>query len=145
MRKKYAGSGAKDYQRSDYEDRAQEYRLWHRQLDRRLIMLDVDAIEWRMKDGILRPVGVFEITRVDTNKSVDKRYLDAIIQRFFQRDLQGQVANEIARKLNTQAYITLFRQSCTEFWVYPMSESTCGQWKHYKTPQEYENFLLSLE
>jgi len=57
MDKKITGSGAKAYQRSDTEWRLKPYSDWHRTLDRRLLMADVDFIEWRYHHGELVPVG----------------------------------------------------------------------------------------
>jgi hypothetical protein len=45
-------------------------------------MLDVDFIEWRIRDGELVAVGVMEVTRVDNGITVTQAYLDAIISRF---------------------------------------------------------------
>jgi hypothetical protein len=142
--KTHTESGAKAYQRADNEDRAKEYMLWHRNLDRSLLMLDVDAIEWRFRSGVKVPVGIFEITRVDVGKTVNDGYLNAITARFFERDFQSKAAITIAQKLGTKAYITLFRQGCTEFWVYCLSEGSNSGWRNYATPAEYETFLKGL-
>lgn len=144
LEKAHTDSGAKAYQRADSEDRAKEYMLWHRTLDHSLLMLDVDAIEWRIRNGEKKPVGVFEITRVDAGKAVHGGYLQAILDRFFQRDFQSHAAITVAQRLGTKAYIALFRQGCTEFWVYCLSDGRNGQWTHYASPQQYEAFLKGL-
>ena len=137
----HTNSGAKAYQRADQEDRIKEYMLWHRSLDRSLLMLDIDAIEWRISDSQIKAVGVFEITRVDRDKTVNEGYLQAILDRFFQRDFQSKSAITVAQKLDTKAYITLYRQGCSEFWVYCLSKGKTGKWLHCPTPQQYELFL----
>lgn len=122
MRKKRTDSGAKAYQRSDSEWRAKPYSDWHRTLNRRLLMSDVDFIEWRYRDGGLVAVGVMEVTRVDAGRRVTRGYLGAIIRRFEQRDFQARVARKVANALGTKAYIVLFREDCSEFWVYNLTD-----------------------
>jgi hypothetical protein len=141
MEKKVTPSGAKAYQRTDAEWRAKPYSDWHRTLASNLLMLDVDFIEWRYRNGELTPVGVMEVTRVDKGRTVDQHYTDAIIQRFEQRDLQAQAARKVAAALRTKAYIVLFRQDCSEFWVYNLTDRT--GWAHY-TPQQMADFLRRL-
>jgi hypothetical protein len=122
MEKIYTDNGTKAYQRgSDYEDRSKAYKDWHRTLDRSLIMLDIDSIEYRFKDGVLTPVGVFEITRTDDD-SISINYLQAIKDRFFKRDsIQALSALTVALALKTKAYITLYSKSTENFWVYCLS------------------------
>jgi len=139
--KKLTDSGAKAYQRSDTEWRLKPYSDWHRTLDKRLLMLDIDFIEWRFKDGKLIPVGVMEITRVDQDKDVTTRYLDSIIDRFTKRDLQARTVKMVAEALNTKAYIVLFRVDCTNFWVYNLTDN--DGWEQYNQ-HEMEEFLRGL-
>jgi hypothetical protein len=141
MEKKVTPSGAKAYQRTDAEWRIKPYSDWHRTLSSRLLMLDVDFIEWRYRNGELIPVGVMEVTRVDRGRTVDQRYTDAILQRFEQRDLQARAARKVAEALKTKAYIVLFRQDCSEFWVYNLTDR--AGWAHYTSPQMAE-FLQRL-
>jgi len=141
MEKKVTPSGAKAYQRSDAEWRIKPYSDWHRTLSSRLLMLDVDFIEWRYRNGELTPVGVMEVTRVDRGRTVDRHYTDAILQRFEQRDLQARAARKVAEALKTKAYIVLFRQDCSEFWVYNLTDH--AGWAHYTPPQMAE-FLQRL-
>lgn len=141
MEKKLTGSGAKAHQRTDVEWRSQPYSDWHRTLDRSLFMLDVDFIEWRFRNGQMIPVGVMEITRVDTGKEVNSGYLSAILSRYQQRDMQAKAAKYVAAALKTNAYIVLFRQDCSEFWVHNLSKP--HGWNHY-SPSEMETFLKAL-
>lgn len=141
MEKKITPSGAKAYQRADAEWRIKPYSDWHRTLAPNLLMLDVDFIEWRYRNGELAPVGVMEVTRVDQGRTVDKYYTDAILQRFEQRDLQAQAARKVAAALKTKAYIVLFRQDCSEFWVYNLTDR--AGWTHY-SPQQMADFLQRL-
>jgi len=139
--KKLTDSGAKAYQRSDTENRILPYYNWHRTLDRTLLMVDVDSIEWRIRNGEPIPVGVMEVTRVDNGKEVNPGYLQAIISRFEQRDFQAKAARKLAKMLNCKVHIVLFREDCTQFWVYNLSDKT--GWTFYE-PQEMERFLKSL-
>jgi hypothetical protein len=141
MKKSVTASGSKAYQRLDSENRARQYSDWHRTLDRRLLMLDVDFIEWRIRQGELVPVGVMEITRVDQGKPVAAAYLEAIINRFEERDLQARAARQVAAALGTKAYIVLYREGCTEFWVYNLSDRK--GWRHFNA-QQMEDFLKGL-
>lgn len=141
MYKERTKTGAKAYQRSDTENRVKPYSDWHRTLHGSLLMLDVDFVEWRYKNGELVPVGVMEITRVDGDKPVGNNYLNAIINRFEKRDVQAQAARKVAGALGTKAYIVLFRQDCSEFWVYCLSNP--DGWSHF-SPTEMESFLVRL-
>jgi hypothetical protein len=142
MEKLTTSSGAKAYQRKDTENRIKPYSDWHRTLDRNFIMLDVDFIEWRIKNGEPIPVGVMEITRVDIGKNVTEGYLAAIIDRYNNRDIQGKVFKLVAKALNTHAYIILFREDCSEFWV--CRYSVDNKW-YYLTPPQMSAFLGRLQ
>ncbi|HTY92067.1 MAG TPA: hypothetical protein VMC84_12900 [Methanocella sp.] len=141
MDKKVTESGAKAHQRDDEEWRVKPYSLWHRKLDKSLYMLDVDFVEWRYRKGIPVAVGVMEVTRVDNGITVNDQYLDAIIRRFESRDFQATATRIVAESLKTKAYIILFREDCSEFWVYNLSER--NGWVGYN-PDEMEDFLKSL-
>lgn len=141
MEKKQTGSGAKAYQRNDTEWRIKPYSDWHRTLSKDLLMLDVDFIEWRYRNGEPVPVGVMEVTCVDVGREVNQEYLDAIVQRFEQRDLQALAACKVAAALQTKAYIILFRADCSEFWVYNLTNRR-GWW--HLDPAQMEEFLQRL-
>ncbi len=141
MDKQLTPTGAKAHQRTDTEWRSQPYSDWHRTLPRWMWMTDVDFIEWRLRDGKLTAVAVIEVTRVDVGRAVGPGYLDAIIRRFEERDLQASAARKVAEALGTKAYIVLFRTDCSEFWVYNLSDR--HGWKHFPA-QEMEEFLAGL-
>ncbi|EFM09528.1 hypothetical protein PaecuDRAFT_3575 [Paenibacillus curdlanolyticus YK9] len=141
MEKKLTESKAKAHQRSDQEDRALGYKNWHRGLKRNLYMLDVDSIEWRVRDGELIPVGVMEITRTDSDQQIGTAYLDKIIERFEIRDFQGKIAKRLASILGVKAYIVLYKYDCSEFFVYNLSDN--GPWNKFD-PKGMESFLESL-
>lgn len=142
IEKKLTPSGAKAVQRNDDEWRAKPYSEWHRTLDKSLLALDVDYIEWRFKDGNLYPVAVIEVTRTDKGKVVNNAYLNTIRERFEVRDLQGRAAVRVATALGVKAFIVLFREDCSEFWLYNLSDRK--GWCYF-TPLQMEEFLLKLE
>src|SRR5436305_5021451 len=142
LEKKLTDSGAKAHQREDTENRILPYSRWHRTLDISLLMLDVDFIEWRMRNGEPVPVGVMEVTRVDKGKEVNESYLASILRRYEVRDLQGKVARKVAEMLKTRAFVVLFREDCSEFWVYNLSANR--GWAHFD-PHEMEGFLKRLK
>lgn len=138
MEKQKTSSGAKAYQRADREDRSLEYRSYHRTLASDLLASDVDLVEWRFIDGILKAVAVCEITRVDRGIAVNRPYLTSILKRYTERDIQAKMIRKVAASLETNAYIILYRQGCEEFWVYNLSAMK-GWW--YLTQEKYENWL----
>jgi hypothetical protein len=142
MNKTTTRSGGKAYQRTDTENRALAYSNFHRTLDRSLLATDVDFIEWRYRDGELVPVGVIEVTRVDKGVFVTETYLKAILYRFEHRDMQAKAARKVAEALGTKAYIVLFREDCSEFWVYCLT--TRQGFNKVLTPEQFEDFLKRL-
>jgi hypothetical protein len=156
--KRTAASGAKRRQRDDTENRALKYLFWRNALppipdearkpftadvvdsttysnwhyerkNRGLYMTDIDFIEWRYnKHKELVAVGLMEVTRVDQGIEVNDVYTNQILSRY-KTQLQGQAARKIAEALNTKAYIVLFRDDCTEFWIYCLTDN----WKAWKT------------
>lgn len=140
MEKKQTLEGTKAYQRNDVEHRAKPYLEWRRHITGGLYLNDIDSIEWRARGGVLKPVAVIEVTRVDLGKQVGSGYLSAITDRFMNRDTQGYMTQYIAHKLEVPAYINLFRQDNSEFWIYSFSDKT---WS-YKSPQQMVEFLRSL-
>ena len=138
MKKTLTSSGSKDYQRADSQDRSLEYKMYHRNLGPSLIAADIDLIEWRFVDGKMKAVAVCEITRVDGDIPVTRKYLSAILQRYRVRDLQARMVCKVAEQLSTNAYIILYRQDCKEFWVYNLSQNK-GWW--YLNDKKYKSWL----
>lgn len=140
-------SGSKAYQRKDNEDRGRAYRDWHRRLAHTLLATDVDSVEWRYIGNELRAVAVIETTRVDSGRVVDEGYLRNIIERFDNRSIQGDAARAVAAALGVPAYLVLFRQDCSEFWLYklsrPAAERKPWEWRHLSA-QQMETFITRL-
>ena len=124
--------GVKEHQRADNEDRAAVYRLWHRKaLDNKCVMSDLDAVEWRYIDDQPCPIAVFELTRYDGRESPPNTYLASIVERF-EHQGQGGLAKEAARLLGCEAWIVLFNNDCSRFWVYNLSNEEMNDWKPLK-------------
>jgi hypothetical protein len=117
----------KGRQRGDREDRCRDYRGWRWKFGGGLYASDVDQIEWRIENGVFRPVAVLELTRVDGNIPVPQSYLDRILLRFGERDGQGKIARRTAELLGCKAWIVAFRWSVNEFWVYNLTDGR-GWW-----------------
>lgn len=124
MIKETTTSGSKAYQRKDSEDRARPYRDWHRNLGAQYACSDVDSIEWRWRNGEPVPVAVIEITMADNDVNVCQKYLDAIIDRYENRDKQAALTRKVAIALGVNAYILLYRRNMMQFWLYNLSEKT---------------------
>lgn len=111
-------------------------------MDRSLYATDLDLIEWRYINGVLTPVGVLEITRVDQDKEVNDKYKSEILSRYDSRDMQGQATRKAASMLNVKAWIVLYRKGCSEFWIYSLTDDN-GRWYH-SDHERLEKWLLSL-
>lgn len=143
MEKERTDSGSKAYQRDDEENREAEYMDWHRTLDSSLYMTDVDSIEWEYdENGKLNAVAVIEVTRVDKGKEVNEAYKQKIIDRYVERDMQRKATIKVADALDTNAYIVLFREGCSEFWGYNLTKHPDTEWKKIASSSEEmeENF-----
>ncbi len=111
-------------------------------------MLDVDFIEWRFRrnregESEMYAVGVMEVTRVDKGKTVDESYKRQVLARYNERDLQGKAARKLAEALNTKAYIVLFREDCSEFWIYDLT-SNWENWRYLPNPDLMASFIRGL-
>lgn len=148
IEKKLNESGVKAYQRSDLENRVKPYFDFHRTLDRSLTAQDVDNVEYSIRydtegNMVVCPRAVIELTRYDVNdlyKEPTPAYLEAILKRF-QRDAQGNFICAIAKLLNVDAYIVLFKTDCSMFWVYNLSKK--GLWET-QNAEGHELFLKRL-
>ncbi len=140
MKQITTNSGAKAHQRQDTEDRAKAFRDWHRTLGPKLYAVDIDLLELRKRaDGSFGCAAVLEVTRVDGD--VSDQYLAAILARY-DRGLQSIAAPLVAQSLGAKAWIVLFREDCSRFWVYNLSDRR-GWWQ--LTAQRMELFLANLK
>jgi hypothetical protein len=103
-------------------------------------MSDVDFVEWRYIDGEIVPVAIIELTRADIGMNVNQAWLDAALTRY-STHLQGKGNMIIAKALNVSAYVVVFREDCSEFWVYNLIKG--NRW-HHGTEEDYIRFLRGL-
>ena len=68
-------TGAKIKQTKSKEDRTADYREWRWNCTNSGYVTDVDHVEWRVVNGILKPVALFELTRVDREIVPHQNYL----------------------------------------------------------------------
>lgn len=137
--KKINAQGQKAYQRNDREDRSLVYRDWVRTVDTGGFLLDVDHIKYRWIDGKPKPVAITELTRCDS-ESVAYPYLNAITDRFFRRDKQGEIINTLASLLHVPAYLVLFQKDMLWLWVFSFQKK---EWREF-TPERWSLFLKKL-
>jgi hypothetical protein len=120
-------------QREAWEDRAGAHREW-RYRQRLGVGADVDLIEWLRWRERLEPVVALELTLVPGEMPLPGSYLSDISYRF-RRQVQGEAACEVARRLGVPLYIVAFRANMQEFWVYEGLERELGQWRPYTEPE----------
>jgi hypothetical protein len=133
--------GTKAYQRHDTEDRAFAYKKWHRTIGKYCYATDVDLIEWRIKAGVMKPVAITELSRVDNGVFVNSQYLSSVRARWNQRDMQKKTLLYTAAKLCVPIYLVLFREDLSEFWVDNLYSQT--HWWH-ASEEQYTKWLQNL-
>ena len=134
-------NGQKAYQRNDNEDRSLPYRNWLRTVDTAGFFLDVDFIKWRIdKDNRFTPCAITELTRTDSEKVVSEKYLQAIIDRFFGRDKQGEILGELGRILGIPVYLVLFPPSISWLYVFSFRKK---EWRFFE-PDEWVKYLKNF-
>ena len=134
--------GTKGYQRKDREDRTLDYRTWHRSLPARCLFCDVDSIEWRVVDGVPQPAAVVELSRIDGALPLPESYLKAVVTRVLERDGQGTLIRRTAELLNVPAYLVLFAEDLTAFYIYELTG--LGRWAKNLTAGQYRAWLEKL-
>lgn len=140
MEKVLNSSGQKARQRTDKEDRTMPYRDWLRTINGNGFFFDIDMFKCRYVDGKPQIVAITDLTRTDTETVPGQRYLDAITDRWFNRDSQAKLLLSVAEKLEVPAYLVLFPTSVT--WLYVFSFQR-REWKLF-SPEEWEKKLQEL-
>ncbi len=139
IQKKLNDSGQKAYQRTDTEDRSLPYRNWLRTINTDGFFIDIDLIKWRMVDGLPTPVAITDITRCDSD-TVSDNYLQAITNRLFKRDKQGELLQTLGDRLNVPVYLVLFQKDIKWLYVYSFQKKI---WKSF-TPEKWSDYLKNL-
>jgi hypothetical protein len=94
------------------------YRKWHRLLSKKFYMNDIDLIEFKEVANNLQVASLIDITRADIGIYVNDHYRSEIIDRYFNRDSQGNFAVALAKKINVPSVLVLYREGMTEGWMY---------------------------
>ena len=133
--------GSKARQRNDIEDRAADYRKWHRELGQGIYVMDIDQFEYRIVDDGIVPVAILELTRFDDGVNLNKRYFESILNRFNKRDVQGRLITYIAEKLSCHAWIVLFKYDLSEFHLFNLTENRGRGWYHDISAERYADWI----
>jgi hypothetical protein len=137
--KKYNNNNQKAYQREDTEDRSLKYKNWLRTVETNGFYLDVDLVKWRTKNGILTPIAITEITRCDS-EAVGQNYLDAIIDRWYNRDKQAAVCERLGQLLHVPVFLILYQKDINWFYVYCLNKK---KWRMF-LPSQWAEYLRSI-
>jgi len=154
--KKKTKEGTKARQREDKEDRSLAYRDYRRMVGtsykdgrkrKTAYVSDIDQIEYIFVDDKPVPIALFEITRYDFDEYDLQshswaKYRTSILDRYFSRDSQGKFIVTIAKLLNCNAYIILFRYDVQSFWIFDLMNKNAF-WLH-KNADEYKEWLAEL-
>ena len=156
LEKKLTENGTKARQREDTEDRSLPYRDWRRTAGSTKVgarrstcyTTDVDQVEFVIVKNEVHPVAVIDITRFDDDEYTKKpeswaKYRQAVLDRYFFRDSQGQFMRCVANKMGVPAYLVLFRKDVKSFWVFEMTKND-ADWIHM-SDEEYYEFLKKLK
>lgn len=140
LEKKRNQVGQKSFQRgSDREDRTLVYRDWLRTIETDGFFLDIDMVKFRFHEGKLFPVAITELTRCDS-EDCSEAYRNAIIQRIFQRDAQGEAITSVGNGLGIPIYLVLFPLNVGWLWVFSWRRK---EWRRF-TPEAWAAFLKNL-
>ena len=100
------------------DDRTTAYRLWHRTLNQNAFFYDIDGIEWRSRNGVLRPVLLVELTRAD---GVMNDACRAGVLERLRRSGQAERLRYVAKALDVSAVVVLFMDTLEGVWLYNLS------------------------
>lgn len=136
--------GQKDFQRQgDKEDRELPYKLWLRKnKTSNGFFTDIDMFYLRKVDGLTRPAAITELTRIDSDSVPAQRYLDAITDRYFNRDTQGKTVQSIGNILQVPVYLVLYPINITWLYVFSFQKK---RWKLFSPPEKWIEYLESIK
>jgi len=132
MPRDVTATGIKALQRADQDDRCMAYREMRRGLAKETpFTSDADQIEWVMDGGNLIPVAVLELTQRlqyegghDYGAEPPPSYFERIIHRYEIEGIQARMARELASLLGCRAYLVVFNDDASIFWVRNLTKST---------------------
>ena len=115
---------AKKHNRTDTEDRSFAYRDARWNLNFGAVQ-DVDHIEYKIVNGEVVYVAVLELTLRETPKNLrnpPSSYFERVKKRYLTGS-QGKFTIQTAKRLGVDAFIVVFNEDATRFWVYNMSKN----------------------
>jgi hypothetical protein len=116
------------------------YQRWHRsKLPSYCYAHDLDNVEWRKINGVMRRVAVIEIT-FSAQNYIHENYCTAALARFKDRDAQYAMVTDCARALGVPAYFVVAFANLQEFWVCNLAEES---WTRMTEP-EYIQWMVRL-
>ncbi len=137
--------GTKALQKDEGEDRCLEYRNMHREMmGRRCYVQDLDQIEFRETgdpNDPYRIVAIIDITRSEEDVRDQTSYLQSVYHRYFHTSAQGAILRKAQAAFKVPAYLVLFKQSLTDFWIYSLGHS---RWAGPYTQQAYVRWIKAL-
>lgn len=143
-------AGAKGQQRADKytANRQGNYSRWRYEITESpeikahgLYSTDFDFVEWSFNwNGDLVAAAVIDATQADNTINVSDTYLESILKRF-NTQMQGKCLTFASTNFRCNSYILLFRQDCSEFWLYNWTEKK--GWK-YMTREEHIEWLIQI-
>lgn len=99
--------------------------------------MDIDQLEYRRNaNGVLVPVAIVELTSAYT-VPIPQTCKDGVLDRIFDRSLQGEFLGTLAYRLHVPAVIILFSEDMSEVWWYNIKKmdgwhksswKTIGKW-----------------
>ena len=113
---------AKKHNRDDTEDRTFAYREARWNLNYGCAQ-DVDYVEYKIVDRKIVYVAVLELTLRETPEGLynpPKSYFEQVKRRY-STEAQGKFTKATAERLGVDAYIVVFNEEATRFWVYNLS------------------------
>ena len=119
-----------------------DYSEWRRTVGHGCYATDIDWVEWRVADGVARPVALLETTFYDDIPDWREKlpqYRAAALARF-KRDGQGLIVPMLASGLGVRAYLAIIRKDLGQFMVCRLADEA---WREMGEP-EYRAWIVGL-
>lgn len=106
-------------------DRLAAYRRMRRRVGGYCYVQDIDQVEYRMRQGMVVPVALLELTRINggTPGADPAPVLDAIINRVYTQTNQARASIEFARRLGVPPYLIAYDRQLTRFFVHELRDA----------------------
>ena len=134
---------AKKHNREDTEDRSFAYRDARWNLNYGCAQ-DVDYVEYKIVNGEIVYVAVLELTLRETPENLPNppaAYFEQVKKRY-STESQGKFTKATAKRLGVDAYIVVFNEDASRFWVYNLSKGY--GFNNELSREKYFNWLKNL-